>query len=129
MLALTATALLGLHMPTNLPGASQGEKELLTRFGLPNEPKLNTMATSRRSLLNSAAAAAVAMPLLGSSSPVLADGGMFSLPPLPYAYVRSPRAPSPPAHLRHRSPTPACLSALSPPAALFVISGRSRAAH
>merc|ERR1719379_2235382 len=41
---------------------------------------------NRRQILGTAAAAAAALPLLGNVKPALADDGMFSLPPLPYAY-------------------------------------------
>jgi len=63
--------------------ASSGEQELLAKFGLPAvefDPK-----TDRRSALGLMAGAAVAAPLLGAS-PAYAQDGMFSLPPLPYAY-------------------------------------------
>ena len=56
-----------------------GEEELLARFGLPTaEPK-----TDRRTALGLLAGAAVAT---GFTPAAYAEDGMFSLPPLPYAY-------------------------------------------
>ena len=68
-----------------------GEDELLAKFGLPTfeEPK-----TDRRTALGLLAGAAVAT---GMTPPAYAQDGMFSLPPLPYAYDavrhRNPRTP------------------------------------
>lgn len=43
--------------------------------------------TSRRSALQLGAAAMAAAPLAAFVTPAVADEGMFSVPPLPYAYV------------------------------------------
>ena len=56
---------------------------LVSRFGsqVPSEE------VSRRSALQLGAAAMAALPLASFVSPAMAADGMFSLPPLPYAYV------------------------------------------
>ncbi len=62
---------------------------LVSRFGsqVPSEE------VSRRSALQLGAAAMAALPLASFVSPAMAADGMFSLPPLPYAYVSiAPRA-------------------------------------
>jgi hypothetical protein len=61
--------------------ALSGEDELLARFGLPTQE----LKTDRRSALGLIAGAAVCAPLL-NAMPAYAEDGMFSLPPLPYAY-------------------------------------------
>merc|ERR550514_2716313 len=53
---------------------------LVSRFGLPAEE------ISRRSAVQLGAAAMAALPLAGFVTPAAAEDGMFSLPPLPYAY-------------------------------------------
>ena len=45
--------------------------------------------TSRRSALQLGAAAMAAAPLAAFVTPAVAEDGMFSVPPLPYAYVSS----------------------------------------
>ena len=59
---------------------SNGEQQLLKRFGLPRS--INEVNTDRRTALGLMAGAAV----FSSNSPAQAQDGMFSLPPLPYAY-------------------------------------------
>mmetsp|Transcript_163787 Transcript_163787/g.314626 ORF Transcript_163787/g.314626 Transcript_163787/m.314626 type:complete len:326 (+) Transcript_163787:65-1042(+) len=72
------------QMSTNADATmdSQGVEKLLAKFGLPSEDKM----TDRRSVVGLGMAAAVALPLLGNVAPAAAAEGMFSLPPLPYAY-------------------------------------------
>lgn len=62
--------------------APLGEQELLSRFGLPKEECTPT----RREMLGLATGIALssAMPSMAQ-----AEDGMFSLPPLPYDYVRA----------------------------------------
>ena len=64
------------HMTT-----PSGEDELLRRFGLPQD----IVSPTRRELLGLAAGAAAISVMPGAAQ---ADDGMFSLPPLPYDYVR-----------------------------------------
>ena len=61
---------------------ADGEELLLQRYGLPSEGH----TTSRRSALQLGAAAMAAAPLASFVSPAVAEDGMFSVPPLPYAY-------------------------------------------
>jgi len=62
--------------------ALSGEDLLMARFGLPT---VESVVTDRRSALGLGLAAA-AVPLLGFQGAASADEGMFSVPPLPYAY-------------------------------------------
>merc|ERR1719491_324984 len=55
---------------------------LVSRFG----PTSQEQQHSRRSALQLGAAAMAALPLAGFVTPAVAADGMFSLPPLPYAY-------------------------------------------
>jgi Fe-Mn family superoxide dismutase len=59
-----------------------GEEVLMTRFGL---PMAENVVTDRRSALGLGMAAA-ALPLLSFEGAAFADDGMFTVPPLPYAY-------------------------------------------
>ena len=61
---------------------SAGEQELIAKFGLPAEQ----LKTDRRSALGLMGAAAASAPLFAMVGPAAAQDGMFSLPPLPYAY-------------------------------------------
>jgi len=86
LLALVPLAA-GLQMPTRARAtcprmALSGEERLIARFGVPTAEAL---VTGRRSALGLGLAAA-AVPLLGFEGAALADEGMFSVPPLPYAY-------------------------------------------
>ena len=90
--ALAASAA-GLQLPatrlarSSCPSMSMaGEEELLSRFGLPSEE----ISTSRRSALGLGLAAA-AVPMLSFQGAAVADDAMFTLPALPYAYVRRRR--------------------------------------
>jgi len=64
------------------PTMTSGEELLLSRFGLPKED----LMASRRSALQLGAAAMAAAPLAAFVTPAVAEDGMFSVPPLPYAY-------------------------------------------
>ena len=64
-----------------------GEEELLARFGLPTEQ----ITTTRRSAVGLGLAAAAMSPLVAFEQAAHADDAMFTLPPLPYAYVRRRR--------------------------------------
>ena len=86
---------------------------LVSRFG----PTSQEQQHSRRSALQLGAAAMAALPLAGFVTPAVAADGMFSLPPLPYAYVRS----SPNAGTSSRTPEEYCY--------LLPCTGRARAAH
>jgi Fe-Mn family superoxide dismutase len=74
----------GLLLPTHVgTHKSIGEKELVSRFGLPQfeEP----LAMDRRSAVSLGMAGA-AVSLFGGAMPASASDGMFAVPPLPYAY-------------------------------------------
>eukprot|EP00965_Chrysotila_dentata_P147309 4863207-Pleurochrysis_carterae.AAC.2 len=86
-LAALATASLALQLPTPLQ-TQRGEQLLLSRYGIPSDT-LAPLTTSRRAALGLGVAAAAAGPLLGRAGAAFADEGMFSVPPLPYAYVRA----------------------------------------
>ena len=81
-------------------GEAEDVQLLVSRFG----PTSQEQQHSRRSALQLGAAAMGATALAGFVSPAQAADGMFSLPPLPYAYVSSsprtrttrPRALAPP---------------------------------
>ena len=81
-------------------GEAEDLQLLVSRFG----PTSQEQQHSRRSALQLGAAAMGATALAGFVSPAQAADGMFSLPPLPYAYVSSsprtrttfPRALAPP---------------------------------
>ena len=61
-----------------------GEEELLSKFGVPAPEEFKT--TRREALgLGATLGVAATMPFLGAA-PAFADDGMFSVPPLPYAY-------------------------------------------
>jgi Fe-Mn family superoxide dismutase len=60
-----------------------GEDVLLAKFGLPAAD--NSLVT-RRSAFKLGLAAAAAAPLIGMADSAMAEDGMFTLPPLPYAY-------------------------------------------
>ena len=93
MLVAVSLSLGALVQPTMRVGARancprmsiSGEERLLQKFGVPTA---ESMVTNRRSALGLGLAAA-AVPLVGFSDAAVADDGMFSLPPLPYAYVRT----------------------------------------
>jgi Fe-Mn family superoxide dismutase len=65
--------------------AHDGERILLAKFGLPAD----AFRTDRRQALGLGLAAVAAV---GTAAPAMADDPMFTLPPLPYAYVRAPTA-------------------------------------
>ena len=60
----------------------------MAKFGVPQPESL---VTGRRQALGLGVTAA-ALPLLGFEGAAVAEDGMFSVPPLPYAYVRALRA-------------------------------------
>ena len=105
-----ASAALGFNAPSALRptgrtcAPAMGEAEdvqlLVSRFG----PTSQEQQHSRRSALQLGAAAMGATALAGFVSPAQAADGMFSLPPLPYAYVRS----SHPNHLSLALSHPPC---------------------
>jgi Fe-Mn family superoxide dismutase len=64
-----------------MTASNGGEMELLARFGLPEAD----VKTDRKTALGLMAGMVAASPLFGMAAPAKADG-MFSLPPLPYAY-------------------------------------------
>ena len=88
-------------------GEAEDLQLLVSRFG----PTSQEQQHSRRSALQLGAAAMGATALAGFVSPAQAADGMFSLPPLPYAYVSS----SHPNHFSSRSRTP-LLSTVAAPA-------------
>ena len=98
MIAVSSLALS--YTPGLLPRAAmrrtvrmaEGEDILLAKFGL---PEADAIVTGRRSALGLGLAAAATVPMLGLQQAAFAEDGMFSLPPLPYAYVRRnpPRQP------------------------------------
>ena len=63
-----------------------GEEQLIAKFGLPTP---ESIVATRRSALGLGLAAAAAAPLVGFSQAAMAEDAMFTLPPLPYDYVRS----------------------------------------
>ena len=63
--------------------APDGEDVLLAKFGL---PKPDSLVTGRRAAVGIGLAAAAAIPLVGEPFAAYAEDGMFSVPPLPYAY-------------------------------------------
>ncbi len=65
-----------------MSSVDDGADVLLEKFGLP-APELEF---SRRTAINLGLAAAAVAPLAGFSGAAFADDGMFSVPPLPYAY-------------------------------------------
>jgi Fe-Mn family superoxide dismutase len=81
MLCLTASLSLGLRVPMSprMAAPTSGEHELLAKFGL---PKFEEISTDRRTALGLMAGAAA----FSAVSPAQAQDGMFSVPPLPYAY-------------------------------------------
>ena len=81
MLCLTASLSLGLRVPISprMAAPTSGEHELLAKFGL---PKFEEISTDRRTALGLMAGAAA----FSAVSPAQAQDGMFSVPPLPYAY-------------------------------------------
>jgi len=62
----------------------EGVNELFAKYGLPSEGMESN--TDRRSALGLGVSAAAAATFFGNVRPVAAQEGMFSLPPLPYAY-------------------------------------------
>lgn len=86
-----ATAAAGYVLPSSrapratMPAMSiTGEQELLAKFGVPSPEEY---VTDRRTALGLGVGAgfAATMPFFGAQ-PAFADEGMFSVPPLPYAY-------------------------------------------
>jgi Fe-Mn family superoxide dismutase len=85
-LGTTSALKMGIAYPNTRMGAASmslvsGEEQLLSRFGLPTEQ----LTTSRRSALGLSFAAAVT-PLFALGDAAHAADGMFSVPPLTYAY-------------------------------------------
>ena len=86
-----ATAAAGYVLPSarasraSMPMMSlTGEQELFAKFGVPSPEEY---VTTRRTALSLGVGVGVAttMPFFGAQ-PAFADDGMFSVPPLPYAY-------------------------------------------
>jgi Fe-Mn family superoxide dismutase len=88
LLALIAASTSALQLPARLQRAAcprmslAGEEALLARFGLPKDE----IKATRRSAMGLGLAAAAGVPMLGFQGAARAEDGMFSLPPLPYAY-------------------------------------------
>lgn len=87
--------------------ALDGEQLLLAKFGLPAD----AFQTDRRQALGLGLAALAAV---GTAAPAMAQDPMFTLPPLPYPYVRAPTAqPTAASRLRRLRPPPCQASAKS----------------
>ena len=92
-----------------------GEEELLSKFGVPAPEEFKT--TRREALgLGATLGVAATMPFLGAA-PAVADDGMFSVPPLPYAYDAWSRLSTCPMKVSPRRCPPLPLQLLPPPPA------------
>jgi Fe-Mn family superoxide dismutase len=77
---LLASGAAALQLSGRAPKVS-GEQVLLSKFGVPSVECIADLNTNRRTALGIGLAVSV-----GISTPAHADEGMFSVPPLPYAY-------------------------------------------